>query len=167
MTMTDRQSKYFGPKDGESSLRDKVLDGIRALPPLEQGTVITYGMIAEWIGEPFPRRVGEFGERSYAPMVPAVRDVLLTRGVFLLNVEGDGYKVATDAERIEWAERNGYLAAMETMQYAVRVLGTVDRSRVTDRERSIAGFLEIEMREEQRVMREKLKAASKEAARWA
>ena len=164
MTMTDERS-WFQPK-GELSMREMVLAGIEGLPPLEPGSVITYRDIAGWLGEEFPRRVGEYGERSYEPM-SAVGDFLLaTRGVLLLNVEGVGYKAASDSEKVEHAERFGYLAALQRMKYGNAVLNSVDRSKVSPAQAELTEFMVRDLTEEQRVMRAKLRAEHRRADRW-
>lgn len=162
--MTD-QRPWFQPK-GDLSLKDMVIAGLEEFPPLEPGTVITYRDISRWLGEEFPRRVGEYGERSYEPM-SAVGDYLLaSRGVLLLNVEGVGYKAASDAEKVEYAERFGYLAALQRMRHGNRVLNSVDRSKVSAAQAELAEFMVREMTEEQRVMRAKLRDEHKRARRW-
>lgn len=162
--MTEERN-WFQPK-GDKSLKDMVVDGLRELPPLEPGSVITYRDISRWIGEEFPRRVGEYGERSYEPM-SAVGDFLLaTRGVLLLNVEGVGYKAASDAEKVEYAERFGYLAALQCMKRGNAVLNSVDRSKVSPAQAELTEFMVREMTEEQRVMRARLRAEHKRAGRW-
>lgn len=164
MTVTDWQP--FTPK-GDKSLKDMVLEGLRdEFPPLEPGAVIRYEDIAAWIGDSFPRQTGEYGERSYAPM-PEVKDHLLkARGVLLLNVEGVGYKVADDSEKVAHAEREGYLSALSRMRYGNVVLGAVDRSKVSAADAALAEFMAKEMTEEQRVMRAKLRAQHKHDTRW-
>lgn len=162
--MTDER-RWFEPK-GDLSLKDMVLAGLEEFPPLEPGTVIAYQDIARWLGEEFPRRVGEYGERSYEPM-SAVGDYLLNvRGVLLLNVEGVGYKAANDSEKVEHAERWGYLSALQRMKYGNAVLNSVDRSKVTPAQAELAEFMAREMTEEQRVMRAKLRDEHKRATRW-
>ena len=156
----------FEPK-GERSMRDLVLMGIGDLPPLEPGTTITYAQIAEWIGEPFPRRVGEYGERSYEPMGSVADHLLAARGVLLLNVESTGYRVASDEEKYAHGERWGYLAAIAKMEYGRRVLDSIDRRKLTASHAGMVEFMLREMTEEQRVMREKLRAERKRAERLA
>lgn len=164
MTMAEDRL-WFQPK-GDMSMKDMVLAGIAEMPPLEPGTVITYRDIAGWLGEDFPRRVGEYGERSYDPMSAVADHLLTSKGVLLLNVEGTGYKVATDSEKVDHAERWGYLSALQRMKYGNAVLNSVDRTKVTSAQAELAEFMRRELTEEQRVMRAKLRAEHKRAHRW-
>lgn len=163
--MDDRPAHWFQPA-GEISRKDMVLNGLAEFAPLEPGTVIRYVDIAGWIGEEFPRRAGEFGERSYDPMGAVADYLLAARGVLLLNVENVGYRVANDSEKVEHAERFGYSAAIARMQYGNRVLNSVDRSKVSPAQAAMAEFMVREMTEEQRVMSRKLRAERERARRW-
>lgn len=153
---------YFEPK-GERSLREMVLAGLEDFPPLEAGTVITYDQISEWLGEDFPRRIGDYGERSYEPMSSVGDHLLAAKGVLLLNVESVGYRVANDAEKVAHAERWGYLAALTKMRYGNAILNSVDRRNVSSSQAALADFMQRELVEEQRVMRAKLRAEHKRA----
>lgn len=166
MTMQDDRPAHWFQPAGDVSRKDMVLNGLADFAPLEPGSLITYGDIAGWIGEEFPRRAGEYGERSYDPM-GAVGDYLLaTRGVLLLNVENVGYRVASDAEKVEHAERYGYSAAIGKMRYGNQVLNSVDRSKVSPAQAAMTEFMIREMTEEQRVMSRKLREERKRAQRW-
>lgn len=163
MTALDAR-RFFQPK-GEVSRKDMVLAGLAARPPLEPGSLITYQEIGGWLGEEFPRWT-DFG-RAYDPMDEVKDHLLKARGVLLLNVENAGYKVASDTEKVGHAERFGYLAALQRMEYGNAVLGWVDRSKVSHAEALLTEFMIREMTEEQRVMTRKLRDEHKRARRWA
>ena len=83
-----------------------------------------------------------------------------------LTLIGVGYKAANDSEKVEHAERWGYLSALQRMKYGNAVLNSVDRSKVTPAQAELAEFMAREMTEEQRVMRAKLRDEHKRATRW-
>lgn len=163
MTVVENARQYFQPKN-DVSRKDMVLAGLACRAPLEPGSVVTYQEIGEWLGEEFPRWT-DFG-RAYDPMDEVKDHLLKARGVLLLNVETMGYKAATDAEKVEHAERFGYLASLQRMRYGNVVLGSVDRSKVSHTQAELTAFMIREMTEEQRVMRAKLRDEHKRARRW-
>ena len=156
---------WFEPA-GEISLKNMVLAGIDKLGPLEPGTIISHSDITEWLGEPFPRRLGEFGERSYQPMGDVRMVLLKTQGVWLRSLQNTGYVVATPTEMVEDAERICYQGAIEKMTLGTLLLDAVDRRQVDHRRADLANFMEAEMRDDARVMRHKLQAQHRNSKRF-
>lgn len=164
--MTHTETREPFQPNGDISMRDMIHQGLATLRPLEPGTLITHDMIAEWLGEPFPRH-NSYGERVYQPMDDIKEDLLRQQGVLLLPVDNTGYRVATDSEKVHYAQRRGLNRAMDALAHASHVLRATRPDRLTAAERNLRDNLETETLLAGRELRMKLRAIRKEQEKWA
>lgn len=153
---------------GEQSRRAMIHEGICDLH-LEPGTVITYDMIGDWLGEEFPLAAtsgqGRYLVPSYEPMGLVKRDLLKLKGVLLLSVANVGYRVASDAEKVAEAE-DAYRRAFADLRHAGAVARTVRRDRVDAIDAERARALERDAGDDSRVLNAKARERAKAARRW-
>lgn len=157
----------FEPEN-ELSLRQMVLEGLKSLAPLEPGTVITFDQISEWVNRPFPLpSVSAKGWvlPNYSPMDDVKADVLANWGALLVPHEGDGYRVATDAEMVAWAD-DRFRKAARVLRDAACAVSAARTERLSPRDAEMAKEIEAEARLEARVLRAKRRAWITRRNRW-
>jgi hypothetical protein len=159
---------YFEP-EGEKSLRDLVHEGIKALPwPLEPNTMIPYEQIGEWTGRPFPfpsYTSAGFVLPNYAPMDDVKEDLLRSEGLLLIAEPNVGYRVATAAEHVQYADSQ-FKKAATALSSAVLAVVAARPDRLTPADREMAKEIQTEAQMESRVLRAKRRAWITRRNRW-
>lgn len=166
MTMTDER-RPFTPL-GEMSRRELIHAGLAAMPPLEAGTLVTHDMIAAWLDEPFPiprKTSAGFLVPDYGPMNEVNDDLLESSGVLFLSVANVGYRVATDDEKAEEAERLA-ASAQKILSKAGVVARSVHHGRVAPAIARRVADLARDVQENLRVLRAEQRARARAARQW-
>lgn len=144
----------FDPKGDESRLA-LILAGIATMPPLEPNTLISYESISEWIGEPFPilseRSDGRGLQVSHSAMRPVI-NALAQRGILLLAVANEGYRVAAETEKVVWLE-DQVSASIRRACRIITIARSVKPSQVPIADAERARAIEADARDEARVLR--------------
>jgi hypothetical protein len=162
MTIVDER-RPFEPVYGDG-LRATVHLAIAAhLPALEPGTLITYDMLSDWLGRPFPFPTANGLE--YRPMDQVRYDLLDEQGVWLLSIVNVGYQVATHAEKVLASEQRAGAAQFD-LAVAGKIARSVSPAMVSPTDAARAAELARDVQENLRVLRSEQRARARTARQW-
>lgn len=138
---TDHESGLGRPK--------RIVEGVLSLRP-EPGTEITFEMISEWLGEPFPIesvREGGWVVPDTSAMFDAQRVLERQHRICLVAVENKGYRVPTAAEALDVAERRTKKAQRQATRAGLVARAAAAANGLSPAERERAEAIQRDSRE--------------------